>query len=96
MQKIVLADGQEYQVTMCGAAEGVLWIRFVFDTVTFLSLVQTFSDPGKTCRIIHKFDFEGMDTEFDNYIELINIHIDYDGNYMLALRHQEPAHQEET
>ena len=95
MRKIILADGQEFAVSMCGAADGVLWIRFVKDTVDFPGLVQVFSDPEKTCKIVHTYDFEGMETEYDNYTELINIHITYEKEFMLALRFQEPE-QEET
>ena len=90
MTKVILADGQEFPVIWCGAAEGVLWINFTEGTGSFAELVQTFSDPEKTSRIVRTYDFEGMETEFDNYTELINIHKDYEGAYMLALRFTEP------
>ena len=77
--QLTLKDGTVIPITMCGAADGVLWI-----TVPDLGIneaVSIFSLPSKTEKIT------AYGTEkYNNYTELINLTLDHDGQIRIALR----------
>ena len=87
MRKIILANGVEYEITNCGAAEGVLWIGIPVNRIGFVEAATVFSDPATTSRIVSTYDFDGMETVFEGYTELVHINADiYDGILRVALR----------
>ena len=87
MRKIILASGAEYEITNCGAAEGVLWIGIPDSRIGFVEAATVFTDPATTSRIVSTYDFDGMEAVFEGYTELIHLDADiYDGILRIALR----------
>ena len=76
---MTLNDGSEHRVTMCGAAEGVLWIYLVNSTMQ--EALPIFSDPEKT-SVITAYG----DVVHENYITLIHLSVEQDGLVRIALR----------
>lgn len=85
MRKIILANNQEYEITRCGAADDVLWIGFPAGVINMAEAVRVFSDDRITRYITSTYDFNGMDTYFDGYVELIQIQKETDGGIIIAL-----------
>lgn len=86
MRKIILANGQEYEVTMCGEAERTLWLQFPDKTMTFKKLLNVFGKAENTERITHTYDTEGRETVFEGYTDLFFLQRDiYEGTYKIAL-----------
>ena len=86
MRKIILNSKKEYEVDRCGAAEGNLYIGFPDGVITFKEAVEVFSDEKATSHIISTYDFDGMETVFDGYTELISIAVRHDKGILLLLR----------
>ena len=86
MQRIVkLSDGTQIPVTMCGMADGVLWIR---GKIGMREACVTFSDPEKLFVIVDTYDGQEdlRRVEWDGYTVLIHISVDYDGQTQIGLR----------
>ena len=86
MRKVVLSDGKEFEINMCGAADGILWIGFPEGVLDFAQAVTVLSDVKATGKIVSTYDFDGMETVFEGYTELIHIQKEYDGGLLIALR----------
>lgn len=89
MQKIVLSNGQEFEINRCGAADGVLWIGFPEGVIDLKQAVDILTDIKATGKIISTYDFPGMETEYDGYTELIHVQKEYDGGLLVALRKEQ-------
>lgn len=83
MRRIRLANDAEYEITRCGAAEGVLWIGL--PELTIVQAAQVFSDTQATAVIASFFD-GGADRVYEGYTELIVVQTEYDGSTLIALR----------
>ena len=89
MRKIVLSDEKEFEVVSCGASEGMLWIEFPKDVLDFAQAVAFLSDVKKTKRIVSTYDFDGMETVYEGYTELIHMQKTYEGGLLVALRKEQ-------
>lgn len=79
MNKILLNNGEEYEVLLAGESSGVLWLAI--NHMSFKEAYTTFSDPDNTCRIIAR-----EKDEYSGFIDLIHISIDQTGAANIALR----------
>lgn len=86
MQKIILANRQEFEVTRCGAAGGYLWVGFPDGVIDFSTAAQILSDKNATSKIISTYDFAGMEVVYDGYTELQSIQLDYDNSLLVSLK----------
>lgn len=89
MRKIILANNKEYEINRCGAADGYLWIGFPDGVMDFAQAVTVLSDVKATGKIVSTYDFDGMETVFEGYTELIHIQKEYDGGLLIALRKEQ-------
>lgn len=89
MRKIILSNGTEYEINRCGASDGVLWIGFPEGALDFAQAVTVLSDVKATGKIVSTYDFDGMETVFEGYTELIHIQKEYDGGLLIALRKEQ-------
>jgi hypothetical protein len=70
---IRLSDGTELDITMCGEADGVLWIHAVTDIYT---AIQAFDDPARLGLIIDLTVQDGEElrrVEWEGYTALNGI-----------------------
>lgn len=86
MRKIVLNDGKEYEINQCGQSEDTLWIGFPVGVIDFADAVSVFMNKDATIKIISTYHFDGMETVFEGFTDLIYIKKEYEGGILLALR----------
>ena len=86
MRKIILTNGQEFEIIRCGASGGVLWIGFPDGVLDFAQAVKVLSNVKATGKIVSTYDFDGMETVFEGYTELVHLQKEFDGTLLVALR----------
>lgn len=89
MRKIVLADGKEFEITRCGAADGFLWIGFPSGVLDFAQAVSVFSDETAIKTIVSTYNFDGMETVYEGYTKLNHLQYETDGTLLIALKRGE-------
>jgi len=80
-KKIRLNDGDELDVSWCGASEGILWVDGL--NLSLADAATLFSDPAKTSTIIAP-----VNIIHTGYTNLMHISINYDGLIKVALKKQ--------
>lgn len=87
MRKIILNDSSEYEIYRCGASGGYLYIGFPQNVIDFKEILKKFTDEEITKHIISTYDFDGMETVFDGYTELVSVNKDeYDNRILICLK----------
>lgn len=67
MRFVTLADGRQFEIYRCGAADGVLWIGLVGKTVA--EAEDIFADKDATQTIVSGYAFPGFEATFEGYTE---------------------------
>ena len=84
MRIITTADGKQYPIWRCGAADGVLWIGLSGMPVE--TAETAFADASVTQVIISSYEgVQGLETRFEGFTALIRVRED-DRGAIIALR----------
>ena len=67
--RLIMADGTECEVGLCGAADGVLWIQVY--GMTMIAACTWFGDPEKTREMI--YDTGNFQDTFTGYTDLFSV-----------------------
>lgn len=71
MRSIRLNDGQSFEISLCGEADGVLWLGFDYAIMGLQKAVETFT-PTNTAIIVETDDF-GVEHIYDGYMDLTTL-----------------------
>lgn len=82
LQKILLNDGTELDVTWCGDADGILWIDGLH--LTLMEAITIFSDVDRIYKIVAP-----VDIVHNGYTKLIHLSFSRGGLTKVALRREE-------
>lgn len=84
MRIITTADGKQYPIWRCGAADGVLWIGLSGMPVE--TAERAFSDASATKLIISSYEgTKGLEARFDGFTALVLARAEDQGT-VIALR----------
>lgn len=84
---IKLTDGAKVPITMCGAADGILWLR-VKQTISLAC--RSFEDPQKTSVLVDTFDEDkSRNVTYEGFTGLFHL-TEYpdDGTVQVGLKKQ--------
>lgn len=67
MRFVTLADGRQFEIYRCGAADGVLWVGLVGKSIA--EAEEIFADKSATQTIVSEYSFGGFESTFTGYTE---------------------------
>ena len=81
-QRLILNDETVIEDGRCGYADGILWCFFA--GYTFPQVAELFLNPDKTRHIV--FMYGEMQDEYNGFTNCVNIGVDSDGQFSVALK----------
>lgn len=85
MQKLILADGTEFENGSCGYAEKILWC-YIKDYESENAVLLNFMDKSKTASIT--FEYGGNADVYEGFTCFRGFFIDEDGEFHIQLRRE--------